>query len=104
MAANDANERKLISKLGGHAKAARTLDPAAATAQARMAFLSRFEQQVDPDGVLDAATRGRLADAKRREHFTRLALKSAQARRARRVADEMEAEVAAELAELGEIA
>jgi hypothetical protein len=51
------------------------------TAKARATFLQRFEDEVDPDRTLPEAERIRRAEAKRRAYFTRLALKSAQARR-----------------------
>jgi hypothetical protein len=50
------------------------------TRAGRAAFLSRFEREVDPDGVLPAAERQRRAEMARRAHFARLALKSARAR------------------------
>ncbi|MCB1006990.1 MAG: hypothetical protein KDB35_22595 [Acidimicrobiales bacterium] len=55
----------------------------AGTAKARSAFLDRFEREVDPDGVLAPAERARRAHHARKAYFTRLAFKSAQARRAR---------------------
>jgi hypothetical protein len=60
-----------------------TTDPAARTAPARAALLSSFERQVDPDGSLDPIERARRAEHARKAHLLRLALKSAQARRAR---------------------
>jgi len=60
-----------------------THDPRQTTAAARAAFLARFERQVDPDGVLLPKERARRAEAAKKAHFTRLALKSAQARRRR---------------------
>ncbi len=51
------------------------------TAPARRAFNDRFEKEVDPDGNLPPAERQRRAEAARKAYFTRLALKSAQARR-----------------------
>jgi hypothetical protein len=51
------------------------------TANARAAFLDRFEREVDPDGVLPAAERARRAAAARKAYFVRLAAKSAEARR-----------------------
>jgi hypothetical protein len=44
-------------------------------------MLDRFERQVDPDGVLSAEDRARLSGHARKAYFTRLALRSAQARR-----------------------
>ena len=51
------------------------------TAPARRAFNDRFENEVDPDGTLPPAERQRRAEAAKKAYFTRLALKSAQARR-----------------------
>ncbi|HUG31440.1 MAG TPA: hypothetical protein VMM14_00995 [Acidimicrobiia bacterium] len=51
------------------------------TEPARKAFLERFEREVDPDGKLEPAERARRAEHARKAYFTRLALKSAQARR-----------------------
>jgi hypothetical protein len=53
------------------------------TQNARTAFLSSFERQVDPDGVLPVAERLRRAEAAKRAHFSKLARLSAQARRRR---------------------
>ncbi len=58
-------------------------DPVEGTSAARKAFNDRFARQVDPDGVLPEAERLRRAEAARKAYFTRLALKSAQARRNR---------------------
>jgi hypothetical protein len=77
-------ERRLQAHAAAHESWARTSDPAARTANARAAFLDRFERQVDPDGVLDAAERSRRAGHARKAYFARLALKSAQARRRNR--------------------
>jgi hypothetical protein len=59
-------------------------DPRETTAKARATFLARFEQQVDPDGVLEPAERRRRADHALRAHMTRLALASARSRQSRR--------------------
>ncbi len=45
--------------------------------------MSRFEAEVDPDGVLDPQERAIRAAHARKAYFARLALKSAQARRRR---------------------
>lgn len=74
------SERILRAKLAAHTKWA-TTDPVEGTAAARAAFLDRFEDQVDPDRVLDPVERARRAASARKAYFTRLALKSAQARR-----------------------
>ena len=47
------------------------------TSKARATFMSRFELEVDPDGVLPEAERHRRAEAAKKAYFTRLALKSA---------------------------
>lgn len=74
-------QRSLRSRLAAHELHARVSDPSAHTAPARKAFLKSFELQVDPDGVLPAPERKRRAEHARKAYFTRLALKSARARR-----------------------
>lgn len=75
------HERALIARIAAHESWARTPDRAARTAHARAAATAKFETQVDPDGVLSPAERARRAESARKAHFTRLALRSAQARR-----------------------
>jgi len=58
-----------------------TTDPSARTQPARRALLDRFEREVDPDGALPPDERARRAAHARKPYFTRLALRSAQARR-----------------------
>ena len=74
------SERSLHARL-----AAQTLhskyDSRDLTANARKTFLQRFEDEVDPDRELPEDERIRRAESARRAYFTRLALKSAQARR-----------------------
>jgi hypothetical protein len=93
-----ASERSILGRIGAHESWARTQDRSARTAPARAAFDARFEQQVDPDGVLSQDERARRADHARRAHFQRLALKSAVARRKaaglNSVADAADAEMA----------
>lgn len=104
MVAADASERRLISKKGAHESWARTPDPTARTAPGRIQFLGRFEREVDPTGVLSERERARRAEHARKAYFAGLALKSAQARRARSRARELTAEAEAaerELAEFG---
>ena len=50
------------------------------TGPARAAFNARWEREVDPYGVLNAAERSRGAEHARKAHFTGMALKSAGAR------------------------
>lgn len=81
MSARTPEDRALVARIAAHQSWANTADPAARTAPARKAALDRFEREVDPDGVLPAAERARRAEHARKAYFTRLALKSAQARR-----------------------
>ncbi len=74
-------DRSLIARLAAHASWVRTADPSARTEPARRALLDRFERQVDPDGVLSPDERARRAGHACKAYFTRLALRSAHARR-----------------------
>jgi hypothetical protein len=74
-------DRSLIARLAAHESWARTTDPNVRTEPARRALLDRFEREVDPDGVLPPDERTRRAAHARKAYFTRLALRSAQARR-----------------------
>lgn len=77
-------QRVLRARLAAHESWARTVDPAARTAAARRAQLDRFDRQVDPDGTLAPADRARRAEHARKAYYTRLALQSVAARRAKR--------------------
>jgi hypothetical protein len=81
------SERRLRAQLAAHQSWANTADRAARTARARAAALERFEKVVDPDGQLQPAERRRRAEHARRAHMASLALKSSQARRARKNGD-----------------
>jgi hypothetical protein len=78
-------ERSLRARMAVHTSWANTGDRTARTAPARRAALQRFERQVDPDGTLKPAERRRRAEQAMRAHMARLALRSAQARRRRKV-------------------
>lgn len=56
-------------------------DPTKQGEIARAGLLAKFEREVDPEGILDPAERARRAESARKAFYTRLALKSAQARR-----------------------
>lgn len=73
-------EASLRGRIGAYRLHA-THDPRDTTARARATFLVKFEREVDPEGVLPQAERQRRAEYARKAHFTRLALKSARARR-----------------------
>lgn len=75
-------ERSLRAKLAAHTLHSR-VDASDHTAPARRAFMTRFEDQVDPERRLPPDERARRAEQARRAYFTSLALRSVQARRAR---------------------
>lgn len=75
-------QRVLRAKLAAHTLHAE-VDSREHTAPARRAFMARFEDEVDPDHVLPEAERRRRAEHARKAYFTRLALKSTQARQQR---------------------
>ena len=76
-------EAALRGRLGAYALHAK-YDSRETTQKARSTFLSRFEREVDPDGVLPEAERARRAEYARKAHMSRLALASARARRERK--------------------
>lgn len=76
-------EHSLASRMGAHMSWANTEDRPARTLAARRAFIDKFEKLADPDGVLLPAERAKRAESLRKAHYSRLALKSAQARRRR---------------------
>lgn len=69
----DPSERSLIARLGAHTSWANTENRTARTAPARRALDRKFLEEANGDPVRAASLR--------KAHFTRLALKSAQARR-----------------------
>ena len=77
------SEASLRARIGAHALHA-THDPRETTKNGRAVFLSRFDREVDPDGVLPEAERVRRAGHARKAYFAKLALKSAKARRLKR--------------------
>jgi hypothetical protein len=79
----DPERAALLGRVGGHTTQSRH-DGKEITAPARAAFLDSFEREVDPDLVLPEAERRRRAKHARKAHFARLALKSAEIRRAKK--------------------
>ena len=75
--------QRLRNQLGAHTQWSRESDRPGRTAKARKAFLDRFEREVDPDGVLPTQVRAQMAESARKAYFTRLALQSVRARKAR---------------------
>lgn len=82
-------QRVLRSRLSAH-KLHATHNSRELTANARKAFLSKFEAEVDPDGVLDPADRASRAEHARKAYFTKLAFESSKAR-AKRAAERRKA-------------
>lgn len=74
------SEVSLRNRVGAHVLHA-TRDSKKLSQPARDAFMARFDSEVDPDGTLDPAERARRAEHAKKAYFTRLALKSAKARR-----------------------
>jgi hypothetical protein len=72
--------RSLVSRMGAHSLHAR-YDSSQLTANARAKFLAKFIDEVDPDRVLPEPERLKRAEHALRAHMTRLALRSAKARR-----------------------
>jgi hypothetical protein len=83
MPAQDPSDRVLIAKIAAAERWSREENRAASMAAARRGFLDRFDRQVDPDGVLSPQERAIRAEHALKAHMARMALKSAQARRAR---------------------
>lgn len=71
-------ERSLRARLAAHVQHSKGRTN---TAPAHKAFIARFEKEVDPEGKLDPDERARRAEHALKAHMTRLALKSAKARR-----------------------
>ena len=78
--ASEKDDRVLRARMAAHLLHAQISDEAAHTAPARAAFLSRFEREVDPDGVLDPEERARRAEHAKKAYFIKLALASRKAR------------------------
>lgn len=73
------NEKKMRARLGGLSLSAQR-DPREYTKAARSRFMAKFYDEVDADGVLDEREKERRAEAARKAHFTRMALKSGRKR------------------------
>lgn len=83
-------ERSLRARLAVHTSWAKTTDRAARTKPATDAspvHLTYWEKRVDPDGVMDEATRAKAAENARKAHYQRMAYRSARARAARKAGD-----------------
>ncbi len=81
---SETTKRVLRARMAAHALHARVSDPSAHTAPARKVFLSRFEREVDPEGVLAPEERARRAEHAKKAYFIRLAAASRKARAQKR--------------------
>lgn len=77
-------ERRLQARAAAYTRWARTTDRSAATAAAREGLMRKFENQIDPDGLLAPAERRVQAVRARAAYYASLAAKSAAARRKRK--------------------
>jgi hypothetical protein len=84
MAASQPEVRSMAARIAANSRWAREFHRAEATAAARRGFRRRFEREVDPEGVLPPEERARRVENAISAYYTRMALRSAQARRARR--------------------
>ncbi len=88
------SERMHRAQMAAHTRWAQCDDRTAATEPARRAAQARWDREVDPDGVLSPQERARRAESAKKAHMARMAFNSAKARRLRRNADALDAEVA----------
>lgn len=80
-------QRALRARIAVNTSWARTKDRTARTTpgtNASPAALSYWEKRVDPAGEMDEATRAKAAENARTAHYQRMALRSAQARAAKK--------------------
>jgi hypothetical protein len=92
-------ERTLRAQIAAHTSWANTIDRSERTAAARRAATDCFEREVDPDGTLPPEVRATMAENARKAHYERMAMKSAQVRKARAAAVNAGAEELAKRAE-----
>lgn len=72
-----------IARMGGYAVQSQH-DTGPSLIKARQALLSKFQREVDSEGVLSPEERDRRASAARQLHFQRMAYRSAESRRRKR--------------------
>lgn len=75
-------DKSTAGRLGAAVQQSRN-DPNVYTRAAHEAWHAKFARQVDPDGELSEAERERRTQAAMREHMLRLAIRSAEVRKAR---------------------
>lgn len=86
MSAEKSKRHQTAGRIGAHRRWAMTDDRSAATQAARDGLYRRFEDEVDPDRVLQPEERAKRVESARRAYYTRIAMKSAAARRAKKEA------------------
>lgn len=74
-------QRALRARIASHASWKRTPDRARRTRPGSQALLARIAAEVDPDGVMSPADREKAVKNAVSEHFSRLAMKAAAARK-----------------------
>lgn len=79
-----ASTARLRAEIASHTSWAKTPNRAERTAPARKAADERFERLVDPDGKMHPEERAKAVTSARKAHYLRMALRSAEVRRARR--------------------
>jgi hypothetical protein len=77
------SDAALRGRVGAYTKWAKTPDRSEATAPARSAFLRRFEDQVDPQGLLGKVERARRAQFAMRAYMADLSRRRTTTRRSR---------------------
>lgn len=77
----NAADRRMIASTAALTRWARTADTKAALAPARQGFRAKFEREAAALGITDEAAVIAYVDRSMRAHMTKLARKSAQARR-----------------------
>lgn len=77
-------QRRLRASSAAHTRWSKEPDWSAATQPARDGYLAKLEREIDPDGKMPADERRRRAVQLRRARMQALALKSSQARAAKR--------------------
>ena len=80
-----ASERSIRGRIGAYTRWANTEDRYMATRPAREGLYAKFEREVDPEGKRAPQERAKRAEFAQKAYYQRLALKSAQARRRRKI-------------------
>lgn len=83
---SDPAKMRARARIGAHTRWAQEPDRVAATQPMRDARERKFEDQVDPERVLDPVERARRVKSAKSAYYTRLAMKSAEARARRKSA------------------